>query len=182
MRFPCAENAVIIHGYPKHNAPCQSPSGGVADTEELYLSDAARVHVSNTLTPLHKGDLDIIISFDCDEITIFIAVSQLEHALADTTAGEASELGVDTIDERLVGNVESYHKSDVVARFTVDSDLELCWHRHVWAEKTRRLRHSRGAERRRDCPRVCRNRINTKVVSARPGCPISRIHGLRGEM
>lgn len=115
---------------------CQISSRGVASTEEFYLSHTARVHISDALAPFHKSHLDIVVAFDCHKVAIFIAVSELEHALADTTAGETGELGIDAINERLVCDIEGYHESDIVACLAVDSNLELRRHRHVWAGQT----------------------------------------------
>lgn len=139
--FRAPKNAVMIRGYPKHNAPFLPPLrvsidigcarvrclGRVADAKELYLSYASRVHVPDSFAPLHKGDLDVVVTFNGNVVAVFVAVSQLEHALTDAAGGETGELGIDAVDQRLVSDVKGHHQSNVVARLTVHSNLELGW-------------------------------------------------------
>jgi hypothetical protein len=127
--FRAPKNAVMIRGYPKHNAPflpplrvsiniefaCSGRLRSITDAEELYLSYTSRVHVPDTLTPLHESDLDVIVAFDVNIVAVFIAISQLESTFADAAGGETGELGIDTINQRLVSDVESHHQSDVVS-------------------------------------------------------------------
>lgn len=63
---------------PKENAPdavllCRH----VSDAEELYLSHAATVRALHTVTELHKGNLNVVIAFDCDKILVFVLVAKL---------------------------------------------------------------------------------------------------------
>jgi hypothetical protein len=88
--FRAPKNAVMIRGYPKHNAPFLPPLrvsidigcarmigslGCVADAKELYLSYASRVHVPDSLAPLGKGDLDVVVTFDGNVVAVFVTVS-----------------------------------------------------------------------------------------------------------
>lgn len=63
---------------PKENAPdavllCRH----VSDAEELYLSHTATVRALHTVTELHKGNLNVVIAFDCDKILVFVLVAKL---------------------------------------------------------------------------------------------------------
>lgn len=119
MNFPA-------EGHPRaRNGGVGGCLGSVADAEELYLSNAARVHVLHALAPLHKGNLDVIVALNRDEITILVTIPQFEHSLADAAIGKPRELGIDAVDQGLVRNVERYHESNIVAGLAVDSHLEL---------------------------------------------------------
>jgi len=99
--------------------------GRVADAEELYLSNTASVHVPYTLAPFHKGNLNVVVALNRHEICILVAIPQLQQALTDAAVREPRELCIDSINERLVCDVESDNKRDIVTRLAIDSHLEL---------------------------------------------------------
>lgn len=103
-----------------------------SNTEELYFSNAAGIHVSDSLAPLHKGNLNIVIAFNGDKVAIFVTVPELQHTLANAARHESCKFSVNSIDQGLIGDIKCNHERHIVPAITVDPDLQLRGHGQIW--------------------------------------------------
>ena len=102
-----------------------------AKAEELNLSQLSRMVLQLLrFSPFLEGDLDIVIRFNGNKISVLIPVPQPHGPPSDGVVRKSSNLGINSVNEGLVGNVERHDKSHVIP-IAIHFDFQLRWECHA---------------------------------------------------